>query len=245
MNFTRSTFVLDATAESREPPSALDRKRPDEAVRQDASRQAAAAPPPAPAAAPLTGNKPVHVEGAKPKVTPPAAEVFIPEAPAELRHEQPPPLVTASRLSETSPTAALALPRAIAPGTATPPAAAPTADAPVPMTPATVSVSPAPMAPAAVQPTRTADANGKTLIERAERLIRIGDISGARLVLERAVDRGEPRAMFLLAQTCDPRMLRAWNVQGLRPDPERARALYARAAQEGLREAKPLADAMR
>ena len=101
------------------------------------------------------------------------------------------------------------------------------------------------MAPAAASAARAVDANGKTLVERAERLIRLGDISGARLVLERAADRGEPRATFLLAQTCDPRMLRAWNVQGLRPDPERARALYAKAAQEGLREAKPLADAMR
>ncbi|MER2269203.1 hypothetical protein [Methylobacterium oxalidis] len=90
-----------------------------------------------------------------------------------------------------------------------------------------------------------AEPKPQALVERAERLIRLGDISGARLVLERAMDRGEPRAVFLLAQTCDPRMLRAWKVQGLQPDPERARALYARAAREGLADPKSLAEAMR
>lgn len=122
------------------------------------------------------------------------------------------------------------------------PIAAPVTAAPAPAAqPAPALATPAP-APA---PPRTPEPDGKALVERAERLIRLGDISGARLVLERAADRGDARATFLLAQTCDPRMLRAWNVRGFRPDPDRARALYAKAAQEGLRDAKPLADAMR
>lgn len=83
------------------------------------------------------------------------------------------------------------------------------------------------------------------LLERAERLIRSGDISGARLVLEHLVERGDARATFLLAQTCDPRMLRAWRVHGLRPDPERASALYARAAEFGLRDPRSRAEAAR
>lgn len=83
------------------------------------------------------------------------------------------------------------------------------------------------------------------LLARAERLIRSGDISSARLVLEHLVERGDARATFLLAQTCDPRMLRTWGVHGLRPDPERARALYARAAEAGLRDPKNVAEAAR
>ncbi|MFC5557030.1 hypothetical protein [Methylobacterium iners] len=82
--------------------------------------------------------------------------------------------------------------------------------------------------------------DSKALVERAERLIKHGDISGARLVLERAADRGDPRATFLLAQTCDPRMLRIWKVQGLRPDPDRARALYAKAAKDGHHDTGPI-----
>jgi hypothetical protein len=248
MNFTRSTFVLDATAETRESTTALIRKPPEDAGARDAGRQSAAAPPPA-STAPSAGEKAAPVSPIKPKAAAPAAEVFIPEAPANLRSEPQPPVAAPATAkpprAEIGPTAALALPSAAAKGHAPAPTATPPAAAPIAAPPASMSVSPAPAAPAVIPPARTADANGQMLIERAERLIRIGDISGARLVLERAADRGEPRAIFLLAQTWDPRMLRAWNVLGLRPDPERARSLYAKAAQEGLREAKPLADAMR
>lgn len=70
------------------------------------------------------------------------------------------------------------------------------------------------------------------LVERAKGLIRLGDISGARLLLERAQARKGSNATFLLAQTWDPAMLRAWKVRGLRADPDLARGLYAKAAGE-------------
>lgn len=76
------------------------------------------------------------------------------------------------------------------------------------------------------QPTTQPD----PLVERAKGLIRLGDISGARLLLERAQARNAANATFLLAQTWDPDMLRAWKVRGLRADTERARSLYAKAA---------------
>ncbi|GJD76877.1 hypothetical protein NBEOAGPD_0078 [Methylobacterium gregans] len=98
-------------------------------------------------------------------------------------------------------------------------------------------------APQAASP--SAPPQSAALLARAERLIRSGDISGARLVLEHLVERGDARATFLLAQTCDPRMLRAWRVHGLRPDPERASALYARAAEAGLRDPKSVAESAR
>jgi hypothetical protein len=68
---------------------------------------------------------------------------------------------------------------------------------------------------------------------RAERLIRLGDISGARSVLEYVLPGGDPRAAFLLAQTFDPTVLRAWKVMGVRGDADRARELYAKAEQGG------------
>lgn len=68
------------------------------------------------------------------------------------------------------------------------------------------------------------------LVERARGLIRLGDISGARLLLERAQARNAAHATFLLAQTWDPDMLRRWHVRGLRADPDLARSLYAKAA---------------
>ncbi|WCS28856.1 hypothetical protein LOK46_32615 (plasmid) [Methylobacterium sp. NMS14P] len=85
-----------------------------------------------------------------------------------------------------------------------------------------------PRSPASPQPTSRVD----PLVERAKGLIRLGDISGARLLLERARVRNAPNATFLLAQTWDPVMLRTWRVRGLQADPDLARSLYARAAGE-------------
>jgi TPR repeat protein len=82
------------------------------------------------------------------------------------------------------------------------------------------------------------------LLSKAEELIRRGDVSGARLLLERALETGSHEAAFYLAQTFDPRFLHSWNVQGISPDPEKARALYNRAHEAGLTRAKALADAV-
>ncbi|MGU3336887.1 hypothetical protein ACLBXJ_02620 [Methylobacterium mesophilicum] len=79
------------------------------------------------------------------------------------------------------------------------------------------------------------------LVQRAKGLIRLGDISGARLLLERAQSRNAPNATFLLAQTWDPEMHRAWKVRGLRSDPDRARNLYAKAADQGRTDERQLA----
>lgn len=203
MNFTSSTFTLNATWESREPASVPEPKQPDGSVVREAQRSSEA--PPLSAAAP--GNEAVKVGGLTQKMTPPVTEVIIPQAATNLWREQ--------TLS------AIAAPPALAGLPAAPPAVTPPAPAPA------------------------AEVDGKALVERAERLIRLGDISGARLVLERAAGRGDSRATFLLAQTCDPLMLRAWKVQGLKPDPDRARALYDKAAQEGQRETGPVTGAMR
>ncbi len=48
------------------------------------------------------------------------------------------------------------------------------------------------------------------------------------------LDRGSARAAFMLAETHDGRMLRAWGTHGTRPDNEKARELYAQAAAAGI-----------
>jgi hypothetical protein len=82
------------------------------------------------------------------------------------------------------------------------------------------------------------------LLARADGLLLQGDISGARLVLERAVAEGSPVAAFLLAQTYDPRLLRSWNVRGIGADPDKARELYGKAAQAGVSRARDMVEAM-
>jgi hypothetical protein len=120
---------------------------------------------------------------------------------------------------------------------ASPPALAPVAAAPttvrVDMTArgeAKPNASPSPD-PAAV-------ANAERLVRRARDQIREGDISGARLVLERALASGSAQAAFALAQTYDPQMLAQWGAIGIRGDEARARQLYEMASERGLPEAK-------
>lgn len=83
------------------------------------------------------------------------------------------------------------------------------------------------------------------LVARAKGLIQRGDISGARLLLEHARARNASEATFLLAQTYDPERLRAWKVRGLQADPDLARGLYAKAAEQGQADARRLAAASR
>jgi hypothetical protein len=89
------------------------------------------------------------------------------------------------------------------------------------------------------------DAELSRLLSKANELIRPGDVSGARLLLERALETGSAEAAFYLAQTYDPRILDSWNVQGISADAEKARALYQRAHEGGLTKAKELVELMR
>jgi TPR repeat protein len=76
--------------------------------------------------------------------------------------------------------------------------------------------------------------DGDWLLARAQGLITQGDISGARLLLEHALQAGNHRAAFLLAETYDPQILASWRALGLKGDPKRARELYTRAAAGGI-----------
>jgi TPR repeat protein len=119
-------------------------------------------------------------------------------------------------------------PPVVAQGTAIPPAG--TREPPSPERRATRPADPAP-APA---PRPGPAPDTEKLVTRARALLGNGDVSGARLLLQRAADGGDPRAMVLLAQTYDDAVLRSWNVRGLKADPERARALYEKARRAGV-----------
>ncbi len=78
----------------------------------------------------------------------------------------------------------------------------------------------------------------KRLADKATQALHIGDIAGARLVLERAVAIGDKTAIYALAETYDPRVLTELHVRGMTGDPEKARALYEQALAAGVSQAK-------
>lgn len=83
------------------------------------------------------------------------------------------------------------------------------------------------------------------LTARADALLRNGDVSGARLLLERSMETGNARAAFLLAETFDPNILSRLGVLGIRGDAARARELYAKALALGIAQAGERMEALR
>ena len=101
------------------------------------------------------------------------------------------------------------------------------------------SRAPAAEPPAAAATARKLDSDElAALIDRAKNLVAAGDISSARLLLERAAEAQEPTAALLLALTYDPDVLRTENVRNVTPDPAMARIWYQRAAQLGSADAE-------
>jgi hypothetical protein len=118
-----------------------------------------------------------------------------------------------------------AAPPAVAPPSAAPQPAAPPPEAATRETPATLSE--------------------KRLLDRAEALLNDRDIAGARLILEHAAEGGSSRAVFLLAQTYDPKLLAQWRILGIPADEAKARDLYAKALLLGVTEAGRRANELR
>jgi TPR repeat protein len=76
------------------------------------------------------------------------------------------------------------------------------------------------------------------LLKRAKSLLAIGDITSARLLLERAADAQEADAALMLAGTYDPQVLGTQDMRSITPDPATARLWYQKAAQFGSSDAK-------
>ncbi|HUZ67709.1 MAG TPA: hypothetical protein VMU56_08625 [Beijerinckiaceae bacterium] len=121
---------------------------------------------------------------------------------------------------------------------AAPPALKAVASAPpaVAPTPQKVAATPA-AAVSAPRPTMS-EADLKQLAVKAAQALKAGDIGGARMVLERAASAGDPSALFALGETYDPSVLRKMRVRGLKGDIKKARALYRKASDDGVLQAK-------
>jgi hypothetical protein len=115
------------------------------------------------------------------------------------------------------------------------PAAAPVVAA-IPTVPALREPVPAPREAA---PVRRIDPDElAVLLKRAKGLLAIGDVTSARLLLERAADAQEPEAALMLAGTYDPQVQASQDLRGVAPDPEAAKLWYQKAAQLGSVDAK-------
>jgi hypothetical protein len=72
-----------------------------------------------------------------------------------------------------------------------------------------------------------------SLLERADVFIKSGDLSAARLLLQRAAEAGDALAAFTLASTLDPNVLKVLGLRDGAPDVAMARLWYERAAKLG------------
>jgi TPR repeat protein len=96
-----------------------------------------------------------------------------------------------------------------------------------------------PTAPEPAPAARRIDADElAALLKRAKGLLAIGDITSARLLLERAADAQEADAALMLAGTYDPQVLGKQDMRSITPDPAMARLWYQKAAQLGSADAK-------
>lgn len=171
----------------------------------------------------------------------PAAQKSVMDAPL--------PQPSAPKASGPAPTTALAerfaaVAPAVEPPTRIPARPVQTVAVPQPQVatvpPAVAAAPPAPPPAPAPEPskTRTLDAEEiATLYRRSEELISQGDIAGGRLLLTRAAEAGDARSALALGATYDPSVLGKLGVLGVKPNPEKARTWYARAAEFGSGEA--------
>lgn len=173
----------------------------------------AAAPPPAPppqAAAAALASTPAMVAGPALATAAPVPSRDEIALALKTAHQNQPP----AEIQQPTTTVALAAPTATAP------------------------VAPAVAAPAAAPARQIDAAELANLMTRAKTLLASGDISAARLLLERAAEGQDANAAMMLAETYDPAVLGAQDIRNITPDPAMARNWYQRAAQLGSTDAQ-------
>jgi polysaccharide biosynthesis/export protein ExoF len=106
------------------------------------------------------------------------------------------------------------------------------------------SKQPATMAPRPATAQTTADPEVVRLVARASLLLEQGNIGAARSMLDRAVELGSAQALFVLAETYDPRVLSGRQTFGIQSDSAKARELYAKALAGGIRDAQKRLDTL-
>lgn len=106
----------------------------------------------------------------------------------------------------------------------------------------TTEAFPPAAAPVVVAPPVPPDA--AELLAQGLKLVKAGDVAGARTPLAKAANTGNAEAMMALAETFDPNMLAAWGARDVKSDASTARLFYARAHAAGLTRAKGRLDAL-
>jgi hypothetical protein len=114
-------------------------------------------------------------------------------------------------------------------------AAAPPAPAPAPP-PAMMAREPSPQPPDLVLRHLPRDELA-SMLQRADDFIKSGDLSSARLLLQRAAEAGDAHAALTLASTFDPNVLKALGFQDAAADVAKAELWYERAMKFGSAEA--------
>jgi len=148
-------------------------------------------------------------------------------APAVVDNTKGPAIAAVNPTRETISSAYQSALQSQAPATAAPVAA--------PMAALPTVVAPAVAAP----PARHIDPDEfATLMQRAKAMLAVGDISSARLLLERAAEAPDANAALMLAQTYDPQVLGTSDVRSIVPEPAKARAWYQKAALLGSADAQ-------
>ncbi len=95
----------------------------------------------------------------------------------------------------------------------------------------------------AIQP-RTPPALAEGMARRGRAMLEWGDVSGARLLLERAADAGSGPAALALGTTYDVATLERIGAVGIQPDPDQAAYWFGLALGLGEERARPLLDAL-
>ncbi|MCB4822966.1 hypothetical protein [Roseicella aerolata] len=224
----------------------------DDTAEAPAARPSAAPPAALPAAPLASGEAPVEAPAASvgtvmpppaglggataaaPGAPPSPARDAVPDpAPSSLASPEAPALdPPASRLPATPPpgaSAIAALPAPAGSGEARGPVTAPS---PAAVPSGAAAGRPAGTAPA--QPGPQADA----LVRRADALLALGDVSGARLLYGRAAAAGSGRAMLALGKAHDPLFLAEIGVRGVMGDSQVAVGWYRRALSQGVADAR-------
>ena len=120
--------------------------------------------------------------------------------------------------------------REVPPSVVTAVAATPFAPTPVPATSTTATIEAPPSPPVPLSP------NAALFARRADRLLELGDISGARLLYERAAALGSGAAALSMAHTFDPDFLAARHAS-IPANPAKSAEWYRRALASGSTEA--------
>jgi TPR repeat protein len=93
-------------------------------------------------------------------------------------------------------------------------------------------------------PAMAAD-EARQLLERGDRLMKLGDIVSARALYTRALDADQANAALRLGSTFDPLIYQRIGVRGLQPDAGKAMEWYLTAAEAGNENARRAYDALK